>query len=141
MILGQPGGRSFLPPAAGHAIEGHTLGGVLVQPFDKVCALHEHAARAAGRVEHLAMLRLDDVDDYLDKRDGRKKLPAVVRLLIRKLRQEVLIDAPKDVSVGTLECRVVEGAQDLPENIVVEFLIFGLGQGAARSSRSGCWPG
>ena len=72
------------------------------------------------------------VDDYLDKRDGRKKLPAVVSLLIRKLRQEVLIDAPKDVSVGALECRVVEGAQDLPENIVVEFLIFGLGQGAAQ---------
>ncbi len=115
-----------------HAIEGDTLGRVLVHVLDEMRTLHEHTAGAAGRVEHLATVGFDDVDDRLDERDRREELPAVVGLLIGELRQEILVDAPEDVSIGALESRIVEGAQDLPENVVVEFLVLRLGQGAAQ---------
>ena len=81
--------------------------------------LHEHPARATSGVEHPTAVRLDDVDNHLHDRHRCEELTPVVGLLIGKLSQEVLVDAPENVSVGTLECRVIEGAQNLAEYVVV----------------------
>ena len=115
-----------------HAEEGRPFGRVEVHAFDEVRALHEHPARAAGRVEHAAVVRLDDVDDGLDQRDGCEELAAVMRLLVGELGEKVLVDAPEHVAVRAPQGRVVEGAQKLAEHVVVEFLVLGLGQGAAQ---------
>ena len=115
-----------------HAEERRPFGRVEVHAFDEVRALHEHPARAAGRVEHPAVVRLDDVDDGLDQRDRREELAAVMRLLVGELGEEVLVDAPEHVAVRAPQGRVVEGAQKLADYVVVELLVLGLGQGATQ---------
>ncbi|MCY1545094.1 hypothetical protein D9M68_810190 [compost metagenome] len=58
--LGQAdGGGVFLC-----AVEGQQLAGVLLQAFYEMRALHKHAARAAGGVEHLAVVGFDEVGDH-----------------------------------------------------------------------------
>ena len=115
-----------------HAEERRPFGRVEVHALDEVRALHEHPARAAGRVEHPAVVRLDDVDDGLDQGDRREELAAVMRLLVGELGEEVLVDTPEHVAVCAPEGRIVEGAQKLAEHIVVELLVLCLGQGAAQ---------
>ena len=115
-----------------HAEERRPFGRVEVHAFDEVRALHEHAARAAGRVEHAAVVRLDDVDDGLDQRHRRKELALVMRLLVGELSEEVFVDASEHVAVRAPQGRVVEGTQKLAEHVVVELLVLGLGQGAAQ---------
>ena len=61
------------------------------------CALCTNIPPAAGRVEHAAVVRLDDVDDGLHQRDGREELAAVMRLLVGELGEEVLVDAAEHV--------------------------------------------
>ena len=39
--------------------------------------LHEHAARAAGRIEHLAAVRFDDLDHQANNRTRSEKLAAL----------------------------------------------------------------
>ncbi len=46
-------------------VESHALHRVLTRALDEVAGLHEHAAGAAGGVEHNAVLGLNDVDDGL----------------------------------------------------------------------------
>ena len=48
------------------AVDADLGAGVLLVVLDEAGALHEHAARAAGRVEDAAVERLDDLDDELD---------------------------------------------------------------------------
>jgi len=66
--------------------------------LDNARALHEHAAGAARGVQHRAALRVEDVGDQRDQRDGREELASVVRLLIGELGEEVLVDLPEDVT-------------------------------------------
>ena len=88
--------------------------------LDEVAGLHEHAARAAGRVEHRAVVRLDDVDDGLHDRGRREELAVVVRLLDRELGEEVLVDAAEDVAGGLLDLRAVEEAHQVFEHLGLE---------------------
>ena len=78
------------------------------------------------------MVGFDDIDDSLHQRHRREELAAVMRFLVGELGKEVLVDAPEHVAVRAPQRRVVEGSQDLAEHVVVEFLVLGLGQGAAQ---------
>ncbi len=114
------------------AVESELLGGVLVPPLDHPSALHEHATRAAGRVQHRAAGRFDDVGDQRDQRHRGEELAAVVGLLVGKLGQEVFVDAAKDIPGNPLELLGVESAQQVAEHRIIEFLILALGQHAAQ---------
>lgn len=126
--LGQADGGGVLF----QAVEGELLGGVLVAPLDHSGALHEHAARAAGRVEHCAARRFDDIGDQRDQRNRGEELAAVVGFLIGELGQEVFVDAAEHIAGDALELLGIESAQQLAKHRIVEFLIFALGQHAAQ---------
>jgi len=66
--------------------------------LDEVTGLDEHAARATGGIKDDAVVGLDDVDDGLDQRGGRKELPVVVGLLDGDLGEEVFVDTAEDVT-------------------------------------------
>ena len=51
-----------------------------ITSLDELGALDEHAARAAGRIEDLAMKRFDDLDDQPDDRVWREELTAQTTL-------------------------------------------------------------
>ena len=115
------------------AAKGEALGGALAVRRHGAGALHEHAAGAARRVEHGAALRVQHVGDQRHQRDGREELTAVVRLLVGELGEEVFVDAPEDVALDPFQLVGVEGAQQLAEDVVVQFLVFALGQDAAQA--------
>ena len=66
--------------------------------FYQAGTLHEHAARAAGRVEHSSPLRIEQVRDQRDKRDGCEEFPAVMGFLVCELSEEILVDATEDIA-------------------------------------------
>ena len=102
------------------AVEDDLLRRVAALVLDEVAGLHEHAARAAGRVEHGAVVGLDDVDDGLHERGRREELAVVVRLLDRELGEEVLVDAAEDVAGGLLDLLAVEQAHQVFEHLGLE---------------------
>jgi hypothetical protein len=55
-----------------------------------------------------------------------------VGLLVGKLGQEVFVDAAEDVAGDALKLLGVEGAQQLAEHDVVQFLVLAFGQDAAQ---------
>ena len=126
--LGQPNGGGVLLQTA----EGEPLGGALAVLLDDARTLHEHAAGAAGRVQHRAALGVEHVGDQRDEGDGRKELAAVVGLLVGELGEEVFVDAAEDITGDLLQLVGVEGAQQLAEDLVVQLLVFALGQDAAQ---------
>ena len=78
-------------------------------------------------------LWVEHVGDERDQRVGREELAAVVRLLIGELRQKILVDAPENVAGDPLQLFGVEGAQEVAENIVVQFLELLFWQHAAQA--------
>ena len=56
-----------------------------------------------ARAVFFSTLRLQYICDQRHQRDRREELSAIVRFLIRKLGQEVLIDTPEDVTGSALE--------------------------------------
>ena len=126
--LGQADGGGVLLQAE----EGEPVHRVFMAALDEAGALDEHAARAAGRVEHDAALRREHVGDERDQRDRREELAAVVGLLVGELGEEVFVDAAEHVARDLFEFFRVEGAQELAEDGVVEFLIFSLGEHTAQ---------
>ena len=111
------------------AVEDDLLRRVAALVLDEVAGLHEHAARAAGRVEHRAVVGLDDVDDGLHDRGRREELAVVVRLLDRELGEEVLVDAAEDIAGGLLDLLAVEEAHQVFEHLGLEDAVV-LGQHA-----------
>jgi hypothetical protein len=97
------------------------------------CALDEHAAGAAGRVEHGAAVGIEHVGDERDQRHGREELAAVVRLLVGELPEEVLVDAAEDVPGDLLQLVRVQLAQQVAEHLVVQRLVLAPGQDAAEA--------
>ena len=126
---GQADGGGVLLQAA----EGQPLGGVAAVLLHGAGALHEHAAGAAGRVEHRAVLGVQHVGDQRDQGDGGEEFAAVMGLLVREPGQEVLVDAAEDVAGDPLQRVGVEGAQELAEDVVVQLPVLVLGQGAAQA--------
>ena len=94
------------------AVEHHALGGVAAVLAHIVAGRDEHAARAAGRVEHLAARGLDDVHDHADERLGREEDAVVAGHRRGELAEEVLVDAADDVVALLIEGGVVEDADD-----------------------------
>ena len=62
------------------AVDAELGAGALLVLLDEAGALHEHAARAAGRVEDAAVEGLDDLDDELDDGGGGEELAALLAL-------------------------------------------------------------
>ena len=71
---------------------------VLPVSGDEFGGLYKHAARAAGRVEHLAAVGLDDFHHEFDHRARRKKFAAALAFADGKVGQEVFIDLAKKVA-------------------------------------------
>ena len=102
------------------AVEGDALHRVLAGALDEVAGLDEHAAGAAGRVEHDAVLGLDDVDDGLHDGRRRVELAVVVCALLGEFGEEVLVDAAEDVARRCAQHLGVERAHHAFEHVVVE---------------------
>ena len=100
--------------------------------FDGPGALHEHAAGTAGRIEDDPVIRVDHMGNQGDNGNGSEELAAVMGLLIGELGQEIFIDAAEDIAGNLLQLLRVEGPKQLAEDIVVQLLVFGLGQDAAQ---------
>jgi hypothetical protein len=66
---------------------------------------------------------LDDVDDGLHERRGRKELAVVLRSLHRELHQEVFVDASEYVATGGAERLAIKHAQQIFEQVVFELVI------------------
>ena len=80
----------------------------------------------------MPLLRFQHIGDERNQRDRSEELAAVVSLQIGELGDEVFVDTPEDVSGSLLQFLWVQRAQELPQNTVVQFLIFALGQGTAQ---------
>jgi hypothetical protein len=103
------------------AVEGDFVVCLLVSHFlDEVAGLHEHAGRAAGRVEHHAVVRFDDIDDHAHQRGRREELAAFLRAALRELVEEVFVDAAEDIAGGTPQGFAVEDFDDLSQQIGLE---------------------
>ena len=113
--------------------EGEPVGRALAVLFDDARALHEHAAGAAGRVQNRAAFRVEHMGDQRHQRDGGEELSGVVGLLVGKLGQKILVDAAEHVARDPFEFIGVERAQQPAEDIVVQVLVFTLGQHAAQA--------
>jgi hypothetical protein len=85
-------------------------------------ALHEHAARAARRVEHAALERLEDLDHQADDRGRRVELAAHLTLGHRELGEEVLVDLAERVAFEVHRDRR-ERLQQLLQQARVERLV------------------
>ena len=75
---------------------------------DEARALHEHAARPAGRVEDLAVEGLDDLDDQPDDRGRCEVLAALLTLGDRELAEEVLVDLAEGVALDVPSIELME---------------------------------
>ncbi len=80
------------------AVDRELLGGRALVALDELGALHEHAARAAGGVEHPPVERLDDLDDEAHDGVRGEELAAQPTLGHGEVRQEVLVDEPEGIS-------------------------------------------
>ena len=84
------------------------IGGAVAHMRDEVAGLHKHAGRAAGGVEHQAVVGLDEVDDGAHQRRRREELAALLRAGHRELVQEVFVDAAEHVAGGGADRGAVE---------------------------------
>ena len=105
------------------SVERNRFVSVSAFPLDKVARLHEHAAAAAGRVEHRAVRWFDHIDDRLNKRHGREELTAFLSPRHGELVQEVFVDAAEDVARGLLQSLAVKDAKQLPQQCGLEPLV------------------
>ena len=62
--------------------------------------LHEHAARAASRIEHLAAVRFDDLDHQTHDGTRREEFAALLSLAARELGKEVFVNLPEEIAGG-----------------------------------------
>lgn len=90
---------------------------------------HEHAARAAGGIEHGALRGFQDVHDHAHERLRGEEHAVVACHQRRELVQEVLVDASDDVVAVLVERLVVEDAQHLAQDVVAELGV-GVGKDA-----------
>ena len=67
-----------------------------------------------------------------DQGDGGEELAGVVGLLVGKLGEEVFVDAAEDIAFDRFQLLAVEGSQQLAEHLIVQLLVFALGQDAAQ---------
>ena len=102
---------------------------------DELARLHEHAARAAARVEHATLVRLEHLDEQPDDRARRVELAGVAALGRGELAEEVLVDPAEHVVgavvVGLGEADGADQVDELTEEALVDLLAgVGLGQHA-----------
>ncbi len=88
------------------AVNGELARRVFPMLGDEARALHEHAARAAGRIEDAAVIRLQHFDDEADDAGGRVKFAALRALGAGEFAEEVFVDAAEGV--------VIEAARESP---------------------------
>ena len=69
------------------------------------------------------MIRLDNIDDGLDDRRRREKLAVVVRALLGKLGEKILVDTAEHVAGGRAQRFGIECPHHLFQDIVLEALV------------------
>lgn len=82
------------------AEDGELLGGVLPMLGDEAGTLDEHAAGAAGGVEDVAVVGLEDLGEEADDAGGGVELSPTLPLGHGELGEEVFVDAAEGVVVG-----------------------------------------
>ena len=117
--LGQLSGRLVLLVT----VERYPLHRVPALGLDEVARLHEHAARAGGGVEDDTVIRLDNVDDGLHDRRRCEELAVVVRALLGKLGEKILVDTAEHVAGGRAQRFGIECPHHLFQGIVLEALV------------------
>ena len=88
--------------------------------FDEMAGLHEHARRAAGRIEHEAVIRLDDVNNHAHQRRWCEEFPALLRAAHGELVEEVFVNAPEHIAGGGLDGGAVENLDQFGQQIRLE---------------------
>jgi hypothetical protein len=81
------------------AEHGELACGVLLVALHEGRRLHEHAARAAGRVEDAAVEGLQDLDDQPHDAGGRVEHAALLALLHGEVAEEVLVHLAKGIAL------------------------------------------
>ncbi len=76
---------------------------------DELGRLHEHAAGTAGGIEHLAAVRLDDLDHQAHHGTRREKLAAFLAFATREFGQEVFVNLAEQIA-GGIRRYIGEGA-------------------------------
>ena len=107
---------------------------VLAMLPDELRRLHEHAAGAARGIEHLAAMRLDDLDHETNDRTGCEDFAALGPFATGKLGKEVFVNLPEEIA-AELRRDVGETFQELIRDVLClriagEAKIFILGQDA-----------
>ena len=83
--------------------------------FHEFLALDEHAARSAGGVVDASPIRGDHLDEEADDAGGGVELAAILPLGARKLGEEVLKDATKEVLGAAGGIGKLDGADEVDE--------------------------
>jgi len=91
--------------------------------FDELFALHEHAARAAAGVIHLAMVRGEHRDQRLHDAGRRVELPALLALGAGELAEEVFVNFAENIA-GHAHVRTKADSRDQ----IDEFAKLAIGQ-------------
>jgi len=98
-----------------------TVGGrVLLVLGNEAGRLHEHAARAAGRVEDAAVEGFDHLGEQLDDAGGRVELAAALALAHRELAEEVFVDPAEHIAFGRLQSGAVEDFDEFGQQVLLK---------------------
>jgi len=122
-----PGGRVGLLPIDRHVAQLAAVG------LDEFLGLHEHAARAAARVVHLAAVRDEDGDQRLDDARRGVELPAALAFGAGEHAKEVFIHLAQRVAGHAGRVVKTDGGHQVHQ--LAEFAV-----GATANGRSAC-PG
>ena len=109
-------GVAFFLTVEGDGIVDHGVTDI----FDEMAGLHEHARRAAGRIEHEAVIRLDDVNNHAHQRRWCEEFPALLRAAHGELVEEVFVNAPEHIAGGGLDGGAVENLDQFGQQIRLE---------------------
>ncbi len=92
-------------------VKGDALLRDFMHTFNKVSTLNEHAARAAGGIQNLPVIRFYDIDNHLHKRHWSEKFTVIMCLLIRELGEKILVNAAEYIPGSLFKCGIVECPQ------------------------------
>ena len=69
--------------------------------FDELGRLHEHSARTASGIEHLASMRSDNLDHETHNGAGSEELTAFRAFASGEFREKIFVDLTEEVARPT----------------------------------------
>ena len=101
-------------------VEGHGIVGHHACMVHEIAGLNKHTATSAGRVQQDAGGGLQNIDDHLDQRFGRKEHSIVRCDVLCKFIEKILIDATDHIAAHIVQRIVVEDTKQFSQQLIRE---------------------